>query len=130
MTQGYIQAWPVQDSDRLALAARESIKHELKILTQLKHPNICTLWGYEKGLLGTKDVPAIVTECGTNGTLQEYLTNNAAELNIPRKIKLMENILKAVEYLHDGVVQGTIVHGNIDARTQRTALLGVRPRLP
>ncbi|KAG8785513.1 Ephrin type-A receptor 5 [Ceratobasidium sp. 428] len=90
------------------------MKHELNILRQLNHPNICSLWGYEKGMFGTPDVPSIVTEYCINGTLAEYLIKQAETLDILKRIKLIENILKAIEYLHDGIAQVTIVHGNIN----------------
>jgi serine/threonine protein kinase len=49
----------------------QSMKHELRILTQLKHGNVCSLWGYEEDTFGSPRMPAIVTELCTNGTLKE-----------------------------------------------------------
>ncbi|KAG9094486.1 hypothetical protein FS749_012360 [Ceratobasidium sp. UAMH 11750] len=106
--------WSSPKNSAASLAVQQSMKHELKILTQLKHPNVCTLWGYEKGFLGVPNIPAIVTEFCINGSLKEYLASHAVELDTSKRVKLMENILKAVDYLHDGVPQGTIVHGNLN----------------
>ncbi|KEP50788.1 tyrosine kinase domain protein [Rhizoctonia solani 123E] len=95
------------------IAAQSSIKHEIAILTQLQHSNICFLWGYEEDTFGSPSLPAIVTEFSPNGTLREYL-NRRYDLNTPARLLLMKNVLKGVDYLHEHVTQGTIVHGNLN----------------
>lgn len=47
------------------------MKHEIAILAQLEHPNICSLWGYEDEIFGAPGVPAIIAEFCPNGTLFE-----------------------------------------------------------
>lgn len=52
-------------------ACKQTIKHELLVLKQLQHPNICALLGYDQHNLRTAGVPAIVSEYCSNGTLEE-----------------------------------------------------------
>ncbi|KAG9093212.1 hypothetical protein FRC06_011597 [Ceratobasidium sp. 370] len=96
------------------MAVQASMGHELRILAQLKHANVCSLWGYEDSLFGKPRAPAIVTEFCSNGTLKEYLSGRTASLSRQEKIKLVDHILKGVQYLHDGVAEGSIAHGNLN----------------
>ncbi|CAE6475746.1 unnamed protein product [Rhizoctonia solani] len=82
------------------IASRSAVKHEIAILMQLQHSNVCSLWGYEEDTFGSPSSPAIVTEFCPNGTLGE-----------------MENILNGVSYLHEKVTDGIIVHGNLNMDT-------------
>ncbi|KAF8678961.1 Protein tyrosine kinase [Rhizoctonia solani] len=82
------------------IASRSAVKHEIAILMQLQHSNVCSLWGYEEDTFGSPSSPAIVTEFCPNGTLGE-----------------MENILNGVSYLHEKVTDGIIVHGNSNMDT-------------
>ncbi|CUA74530.1 Atrial natriuretic peptide receptor 2 [Rhizoctonia solani] len=96
------------------IASQSSIKHEIAILTQLKHSNICFLWGYEEDTFGSPSLPAIVTEFCPNGTLREYLTRRSDNLDTSARLLLVRNVLDSVNYLHEHVAQGTIVHGNLN----------------
>ncbi|CAE6500827.1 unnamed protein product [Rhizoctonia solani] len=96
------------------IASQASIKHEIAILTQLQHLNICFLWGYEEDTFGSRSLPAIVTEFCPNGTLREYLTQRSDNLNTSARFLLMQNVLNGVNHLHEHVAGGIIVHGNLN----------------
>ncbi|KAJ1305908.1 hypothetical protein OPQ81_010627 [Rhizoctonia solani] len=96
------------------IAAQSSIRHEIAILTQLRHSNICFLWGYEEDTFGSPGLPSIATEFCPNGTLHEYLTQHSDKLSVSARMLLIQNVLGGVNYLHEHVPEGTIVHGNLN----------------
>ncbi|KAF8598233.1 hypothetical protein BDV93DRAFT_561495 [Ceratobasidium sp. AG-I] len=102
------------DGSEAFVAAQASMKHELSILAQLKHSNVGSLWGYEEDTYGSMRMPAIVTEFYENGSLHEYISRHSQELSTPKRIELMENILKGLNYLHEQVAKGPVVHGNLN----------------
>ncbi|CAE6445551.1 unnamed protein product [Rhizoctonia solani] len=96
------------------MASQLSMKHEIAILAQLQHSNICSLWGYEEDTFGSPSLPAIITEFCPNGTLREYLSRYSDDLSTSSRLILIQNVLNGVNYLHEHVTQGTIVHGNLN----------------
>ncbi|KAH7329851.1 kinase-like domain-containing protein [Rhizoctonia solani] len=96
------------------MASQLSVKHEIAILAQLQHSNICSLWGYEEDTFGSPSLPAIVTEFCSNGTLREYLARHSDDLTMSTRLLLIQNVLNGVNHLHEHVAQGTIVHGNLN----------------
>ncbi|CAE7126221.1 unnamed protein product [Rhizoctonia solani] len=96
------------------VASQSSIKHEIAILVQLQHSNVCSLWGYEEDTFGSPSLPAIVIEFCPNGTLHDYLTRHCDDLDTPARLRLVQNILNGADYLHEHVVQGMIVHGSLN----------------
>ncbi|CAE6434935.1 unnamed protein product [Rhizoctonia solani] len=102
------------------IASRSAIKHETAILAQLRHSNICSLWGYEEDTFGSPSLPAIVTEFCPNGTLREvtqYLNQHSDKMDISTRLRLIQNVLKGVNYLHEEVTEGVVVHGNLNTDT-------------
>ncbi|KAF8603903.1 hypothetical protein BDV93DRAFT_128280 [Ceratobasidium sp. AG-I] len=97
-------------ADRFMYAARQSIKHELLLLQQLRHSNICSLLGLDQHNL---KFPVIVSEFCSNGTLDEYYLRKSHELDDKDRLGLIRGVTDAVYYLHNEVTQGPVVHGNL-----------------
>ncbi|KAG9091931.1 hypothetical protein FS749_016135 [Ceratobasidium sp. UAMH 11750] len=73
-------------------AAKQSIHHEIALLRQLKHENICRFLGYDithGGTVTRLRVPAILTEFCSNGTLGEYCCRNSGDHGFQDRIKLV-----------------------------------------
>ncbi|KAG8785198.1 ATP binding [Ceratobasidium sp. 428] len=98
-------------------AARQSIRHELLLLKQLQHNNICSLLGFDQQYMQFSGVPGIVLEYCSDGTLQEYLTRKFDKLDQQDKKELIKDLCKALHYLHHELPQGSIVHGNLSTET-------------
>ncbi|KAG9120763.1 hypothetical protein FRC07_003615, partial [Ceratobasidium sp. 392] len=81
-------------------AARDWIRHEIMLLKQVQHPNVCSLIGLDQHHTRISGVPGMVLEHCSNGTLQET-----------------EDLGKALHYLHHDIPQGVIVHGNLSMDT-------------
>ncbi|KAG8768327.1 ATP binding [Ceratobasidium sp. 428] len=95
----------------------QSIRHELLLLKQLQHDNICPLLGFDQQYMQFAGVPGIVLEYYPNGTLQEYYTQRFNELDPQNKKILVKDLCKALHYLHHELPQGFIVHGNLSTDT-------------
>ncbi|KAF8706870.1 Protein tyrosine kinase, partial [Rhizoctonia solani] len=78
------------------IASRSAVKHEIAILMQLQHSNVCSLWGYEEDTFGSPSSPAIVTEFCPNGTLGE--TSVVVDKDGTAKIR---NFEFAFQYAHN-----------------------------
>ncbi|KAG8791417.1 hypothetical protein FRC12_009230 [Ceratobasidium sp. 428] len=101
-------------------SAKQGIHHELALLRQLKHPNVCTLLGYDDthaGTIGRPQAPAILTEFCSNGTLGEYCRAQSQNLSFQDRLNLIQGVTNAVLYLHDQVPTGSVVHGNLSTET-------------
>ncbi|KAG8706995.1 hypothetical protein FRC08_000762 [Ceratobasidium sp. 394] len=97
-------------------SAKQGIHHEIALLRQLKHDNICHFLGYDDTHGGTVDrpqAPAILTEFCSNGTLSEYCRRNSRNHSFQDRIKLAQGITSAVSYLHDQLPTGSVAHGNL-----------------
>ncbi|KAF8601648.1 kinase-like protein [Ceratobasidium sp. AG-I] len=73
-------------------SARQCIYHEIALLRQLKHENICGFLGADHTHGGTVDrpqAPAIISEFCSNGTLSEYCSRKPQELLFNDRLKLV-----------------------------------------
>lgn len=104
-------------ANRFVYAARQSIRHELLLLKQLKHSNICSMLGFEQHNVSFAGVPVIVSEFCSNGTLNEYYLQRFHELDYGKRLRLIIALASAVRYLHSEVSQGPICHGNLSMDT-------------
>jgi len=107
-------------SGALLDSAKQCIHHEIAILRQLKHDNICGFLGYDDthgGKVSRPQAPAIISEFCSNGTLSEYCSRKSQELKFQDRLKLVQDVANAVSYLHDKVSEGSIVHGNLSTET-------------
>ncbi|KAG8742756.1 Retinal guanylyl cyclase 2 [Ceratobasidium sp. 414] len=98
-------------------AARQSIRHQLLLLKQIRHDNICPLLGFDQQYMEFSGVPGIVLEFCSNGTLQEYYAQKFHELDLPAKVDLIKDLGEAIHYLHHEISQGVVVHGNLSMET-------------
>lgn len=71
-------------------------EHELNLLSSLRHPNIIVCYG------ACLKVPriGIVMEYCENGTLSSWLENNQGKIEFQRKLKMLLDIARGVDFLH------------------------------
>ncbi|KAJ1305882.1 hypothetical protein OPQ81_010603 [Rhizoctonia solani] len=96
--------------------AQQVYRHEVILLSQMKHTNIISVVGFstDPTYPGTHlKVPALITEYCSNGRLREYCPANQGTMNEADRINLIRGITKAVKYIHNDIPQGSIVHGNL-----------------
>ncbi|KAB5589391.1 Tyrosine kinase domain containing protein [Ceratobasidium theobromae] len=123
-------AFPPRVSSRgsVTLSAKQCAYHEIALLRQLKHENICDFMGYDNTHGGTTEpsaVPSIITEFCSNGKLKEYCARKSQELDFAAQLDLVMGVAKAVDYLHQRVPDGSIAHGNLSTETILVSQSGV-----
>lgn len=88
---------------------RTRISREIKILRQIRHPNIIQL--YE--IIETPNKLFLITEFAPNGELFDYIVNKT-RLKEKEASKFLQQILCAVEYLHSiGIVHRDLKPENL-----------------
>ncbi|KAF8655700.1 hypothetical protein HU200_061022 [Digitaria exilis] len=89
---------------------REEFVNEMIILSQINHRNIVRLLGCCLEV----DVPMLVYEFITNGTLYDFLHNNDQTLPIPLdlRLKIATQSAEALAYIHSSTSR-TILHGDV-----------------
>ncbi|KAG8722567.1 hypothetical protein FRC09_006084 [Ceratobasidium sp. 395] len=89
-----------------------SVRHEIAIMAQLDHPNICKLIGIDTSF---GQVPSMVFESFGDRTLDRYLDEQhklRQEMNFSEMIRIFKELVSALAYIHEHP-NGTIVHGSV-----------------
>ncbi|KAG1882776.1 kinase-like protein, partial [Suillus subluteus] len=87
------------------------IKRELRICTNLKHPNILPVYGYTTGF---GPFIAIVSPWAENGNLTAYLEREHAALTPLRRFEILRDIIAGLQYLHvNSVIHGDFTGPNV-----------------
>lgn len=88
----------------------EEIQNEIRMLSLLRHPNICLLMGI------SSDLPniMIVTEFASKGSLYDRIQNHKSELTKKQKISIGRDVAIAMAFIHDtGIVHRDLKSHNI-----------------
>ncbi|KAG9120523.1 hypothetical protein FRC07_003942 [Ceratobasidium sp. 392] len=109
-----VQSTPTNSS---SIAARQSIRHQIFLLKQIEHDNVCMLLGFDQQFIHFSILPGIVLEFCSNGTLQEYYAQRFDTLNRRDAANLLKDLGNAIHHLHHSIPQGVIVHGNLSTDT-------------
>ncbi|KEP50628.1 tyrosine kinase catalytic domain protein [Rhizoctonia solani 123E] len=98
------------------LSSSQVYRHELILLTQIKHTNVVSVLGFatDPTHIGSHlKVPALITEYCSNGKLRAYCPANHDTMSGKDRIKLIQGIVKALKYIHNDIPEGSIVHGSL-----------------
>ena len=82
-----------------------NLSREVNIIAQIRHPSILKFIGYSPTDFNNKKRPVIISELSKRGTLQELLTRERQQENIPewddtKRLILMYGIAAGMSYLH------------------------------
>jgi len=94
----------------------KNIAKEIRIWSELKHPNVLPLLGY----LVEGNYPSLVSEWVVNGSLREYMP----EMNKADSLKMMLGIARGLAYIHNmNAIHSDVKSDNILVSSDRQALL-------
>ncbi|XP_037463247.1 receptor like protein kinase S.2-like isoform X1 [Triticum dicoccoides] len=94
-------------------SSQEEFENELKLLMELKHPNIVQLVGYcyetrklhmfhEGEYIFAEDTQTLLClECLPNGSLENYISDASSRLHWHTRYKIIEGISSGLQYLHE-----------------------------
>ncbi|KAG1731190.1 kinase-like domain-containing protein [Suillus paluster] len=104
-----VKSLRILDSSEDAIKAlRKRIYREVRAWATLHHKNILRFFGTTSGF---GPLPAFVTPWMEHGSLTNYLSLEFFNLSSRDKFLLLEQIVTAIQYLHDK----HIIHGNLTA---------------
>ncbi|KAG9087715.1 hypothetical protein FRC06_002413, partial [Ceratobasidium sp. 370] len=89
-----------------------SVRHEIAIMAQLDHPNICKFIGIDTSF---GQVPSMVFESFGDRSLDLYLDekhNDRRGASFPETMAIFKELASALAYIHEHS-NGTIVHGSV-----------------
>ncbi|MEO8971904.1 MAG: protein kinase, partial [Ktedonobacteraceae bacterium] len=94
-------------------------EREAQVLAQLDHPNILPVYDFGQ----QNDIAYLITPYITGGSLRELL-HARGTLSVPETVRLMSQILNALQYAHDrGLIHRDIKPGNMLLKQDGTILL-------
>eukprot|EP00934_Nitzschia_sp_Nitz4_P000730 Nitzschia sp. Nitz4//scaffold400_size11000//6496//9915//NITZ4_009055-RA/size11000-processed-gene-0.2-mRNA-1//-1//CDS//3329551059//730//frame0 len=83
-------------------------QREMRVLSQLRHPNIVTMMG---AVVANKSQPVIVMEYMEHGSLRAVLQNPTIEIGGELHLSMLRDISQGVRFLHS--CKPAIVHGDL-----------------
>lgn len=106
------------DLDRIRVAIR--LAREIKIWSQLSHPNVLEFLGYH---LNQRMTTAwLISPYITDGNLSQFIRN--ISLDSPLRIRLIVDTARGLAYLHaQGICHGDMKPANILVTDERTAVI-------
>ncbi|CAJ1965347.1 unnamed protein product [Cylindrotheca closterium] len=114
LRSGFSGARSNEDAEIGAKASWEKLRsnfvEEMRILSKLRHPCICTVMG---AVIDNKDEPMLVMEYMDYGSLHDLLKNNTMAINGEVILPILRDISQGVRFLHSADPQ--VIHGDLKA---------------